>query len=110
MTFSFTWRAQSTIYRDSVDLLAVREIGGEIEVLQPVTMEIKRQGRYESIAQPSLSLAPGSARSLLQALWDAGIRPEQWEGNESQVAALKSHIAFAEKVTGALLPVVARND
>ena len=103
MAFNFTWRAQSTIYRDSVDLVAIREIGGDLEVVQPVAFEVKRLERFGLIHEPTMELAPDSARSLMQALWDAGIRPAQWEGNEAQVSALKKHIDFAEYVGRTLL-------
>lgn len=103
MSMNFTWRAQSTIYRQSIDLLALREIGGELEIIEPLVISVRRMNLYEAISQPSLALEPDSARSLMQALWDAGIRPAEFKSTDAEVIALKSHIDFAEHVGKTLL-------
>jgi len=99
------WLAQSTIYRDSVDLVAVLDPYGEGRaVAQPVNFEMKMQGRHEIIGEPTLALPPDSAQSLMQALWDAGIRPADWNrSGPIEVQALRSHIAFAERMADGLL-------
>ena len=105
MSFSdFTWRAQSTIYRDCIDLIGYRQMGDEREVLQPLQMEVKTMKKGEYYSTPSLELSHDSAISLMQALWDAGVRPNDGEGSGEQVRALKSHIEFAEHVAKSLLP------
>lgn len=104
MSIGVTWRAQSTIYRDSIDLLGIRAIGNdEVEVLQPMGFLVKTQRRNTEILEPTLALSPSSARSLMQALWDAGIRPETGNGSGEHVQALQKHIDFAESVVSALL-------
>jgi hypothetical protein len=99
------WLAQSTIYRDSVDLVAVLDPYGDGRaVAQPVNFEMKQQGRHELISEPTLALSHNSAQSLLQALWDAGMRPADWNrSGPIEVQALRSHIAFAERVADGLL-------
>lgn len=99
------WLAQSTIYRDSVDLVAVIDYGsGDRAVAQPMEFTMKQQERNTCIEAPTLALDPDSARSLLQALWDAGIRPTNWSSPDGEIKALRSHVGFAEHVAKALLP------
>lgn len=81
MNFNFPWRAQTTIYRDSVDLLASQRIGEKIEVVQPIVAAVNVMDRHSVICEPTLSLSRDSAQSLMQALWDAGLRPNDGEGS-----------------------------
>lgn len=105
MNMNFKWRAQSTIYRDSIDLLGIIDYGnGEREIAKPAIFSVERAERFAAISEPTIALTPDSARSLMQALWDAGVRPEDANlSSPAEVAALKNHIRFAESVTGALL-------
>lgn len=105
MIEGFKWLAQSTIYRDTVDLVAVRDPYGDgIAVAKPTLFELKQQDRHSVIAEPTLALSPDSARSLMQALWNAGIRPTDWNSSGPiEVQALRSHISFAERMADGLL-------
>lgn len=98
------WLAQSTIYRDSIDLLAVIDYGGgERDIGLPLQLTMTKQERHKAISEPTLSLSPDSARSLLQALWDAGIRPDNWSSPGGEIKALRDHVGFAEHVAKTLL-------
>lgn len=98
------WLAQSTIYRDSIDLLAAIRYGdGSMDVAQPVQFALTHQEPHMAIAEPTLALPPDSARSLMQALWDAGIRPAEWSSPDAEVNALRNHVSFAEHVAKTLL-------
>jgi hypothetical protein len=105
LSYDLKWFAQSTIYRDSVDLLAVRDGGVDTrDVVQPLQFVLQRVERHLAVEAPSMALSPQSARSLMQALWDAGVRPlDPTLSSPAEVTALKAHIKFAEGVTGALL-------
>lgn len=105
MSINLKWLAQTTIYRDSVDLLGVIDYGnGERHVAKAVTLTMERHEPGMLYGEPTLAISPQSARSLMQALWDAGIRPEDANlSSPAEVVALKNHIKFAEGVTGALL-------
>ena len=100
------WLAQSTIYRDSIDLLAVIDYGGgQRDIALPLQITLaKHESGIAVIGEPTLALSPASARSLLQALWDTGIRPTDWSNPNGEVNALRGHVKFAEEVTRALLP------
>jgi len=105
MSVNFKWLAQTTIYRDSVDLLAVLDYGnGERHVAKAVSFTVERHEPNSIYGEPTLAISPQSARSLMQALWDAGIRPTDANlSSPAEVVALKNHIKFAEDVTVALL-------
>jgi len=101
------WLAQSTMYRQTVDLVGVMHPWGDSQtmgVLQPVTFEIKTQPERNIIEAPTMALSPESAKSLLQALWDAGLRPEKYTAdNGPHVTAMQGHIKFAERIADGLM-------
>lgn len=101
------WLAQSTIYRDSIEILIVdsnsrRGNGAYGLIVKPLELELVE--RPPGSFQPTLELPPDSARSLMQALWDAGIRPADWSSPDGEINALRKHVEFAQKVAFQLLP------
>lgn len=98
-----TWRAQTMIYRDGVDLVYFQRQGDTIAVAQPVDLILTEQPRNQVITGPTLHLPDGSAQELLQALWDAGLRPNDGAGSGAEAQALKNHIKFAERMAEGLL-------
>jgi hypothetical protein len=97
------WRAQTTIFRDSVDLICLERAFDREYVGAPVRFEMSELAPNTVITEPTLSLPPDSARSLLQALWDAGLRPADWSSPDGELNALRSHVGFAEHVAKTLL-------
>ena len=94
--------AQYALWRDTVDVVAVHESGGRRWVGANHNI-VMQEHDANAVMEPTLSLTPDQARSLLQALWDAGIRPAENTDRSGEVAALKQHIGFAEHVAKALL-------
>jgi hypothetical protein len=97
------WLAQSTIYRDSIDLLAVIDYGSERDIGMPMQLLMTKHERNQAVIEPTLALQPDSAKSLMQALWDAGIRPANWSSPDGEINALRNHVGFAEHVAKTLL-------
>lgn len=97
------WLAQTTIYRDSVDLIVVEEYGDRRYIGAPILLDMRQHDSNTIIQEPTLALPPASARSLLQALWDAGIRPADWSSPDGEIKALRKHVDFAEHVAKTLL-------
>lgn len=50
-----------------------------------------------TLAKPVLNLSPHNAQRFLQALWDAGLRPND-EGSVGQLAAVKYHLEDMRKL------------
>lgn len=98
------WYAYKNMMRRSVDLLAVDEHpGGRRFEGRPIELIMAAVDSETSVGEPTLSISHDAASELLQALWDAGFRPNNGEGGTAEAAALRNHIKFAEGVTGALL-------
>jgi hypothetical protein len=97
------WLAQSTIYRDSIDLLAVIDYGHDREIGLPMQITMTKHELHTAIMEPTLALPPDSAKSLMQALWDAGIRPTEWSNPSGEMKALRNHVEFAEHIAKTLL-------
>lgn len=98
------WLAQRSIYRDGTDLVYAQKWGDKISVAQPVgSFTMKEQGQHEAIAEPTLTLPGCSGQELLQALWDAGLRPSDGAGSGAEVKALRDHIKLAERMADGLL-------
>jgi hypothetical protein len=79
-----------------------------VDVVQPMLVEVKLCERH-MVYEPTLALSRESAQTLLQALWDAGLRPNDGLGSGEHVQALSRHIAFAEKVSGELFNQLSRS-
>ncbi len=93
-----TWRAQTTIYRGGVDLLYCQREGERLFVAQPVNLTMKEQPQTQVIDGPTLHLSGDSGQELLQALWDAGLRPNDGAGSGAEAKSLRDHIKLAERV------------
>lgn len=103
------WAAETTIFRGGgIDLLGIHDLGGEkIGILKPIAFEVEMIERNSVVPAglPSMTLTPSSARSLLDALWFAGVRPTDYKADDKggEIKALQAHVKFAESVTTALL-------
>lgn len=98
------WLSQYTIYRDKIDLVAVIDRGGDtISVGKEIEMTLVSQPRNNEIPGPTISLDKQSASSLMQALWDAGIRPANLPDASGEIRALRAHVEFAQRVAGSLI-------
>lgn len=91
-----------------VDFLFFREIGDRREVVLPMTAFVESSSNRAQVTEPSLRVADYTAQSMLQALWDAGLRPNDGAGSGAEAKALRDHIVFAEGVTGKLLAKVTK--
>lgn len=99
------WFAHRNLMRLAVELMLVDESHGRRAFGQRVELTLKtvEPGEEHVVREPTLSMRYEAAQSLLQALWNEGFRPNEGEGTAGQVAALQSHIRFAERVADRLL-------
>lgn len=97
------WRAQTNICYDGVDLLLFERYGDRDAIAQPIEFTLKEIGRGDAITAPTLRLPGESGQQLLQALWDAGLRPNDGSGSGAEAKALREHIGFAERMAEGLL-------
>lgn len=100
-----SWAAYQVDYAMRIDLVLRRRITGmSTAFAKPVMFELVEYDEHKRpYVEPTLSMKTEEAKQLMQALWDAGVRPESGNGSGAQVEALQAHIAFAEHVSKALL-------
>lgn len=87
------------------DLLIGQRAEGDRWVISgPLTMERKEPGAY---SEPTMRLNPEDAQRLMDALWGAGVRPNNGEGSVGQIGAMQKHLddmrAIAAKSLGVTL-------
>jgi hypothetical protein len=77
---------------------------GMVATMSPVT--IIRHGP-DTPCPEAMHLTPKDCQSLMDSLWDAGIRPSQGHGSTGQLAAVQNHLedtrGLLAKVTDALI-------
>lgn len=71
----------------------------DVQVAKPIEL-VPDDG---AVAEPTLELDRGVAQNLLDALWVAGFRPENGEGANAQVSAIKDHLKDMQKIAFKLL-------
>lgn len=104
IAYSYRWYAQKRLQTQAIELLLVNEHNGIKAYGQPINITLNEEGPSGIFdGEPTLKLFEGAAQSLLQALWDVGLRPNSGEGVSAHVDALKHNIEFAERVAMRLL-------
>ena len=79
----------------SIRLYARTEYGNGIAEAQPLSFEAKEEA---AISEPFLEVLPEDAQSLMDALWQCGIRPTNGEGSGGQLAATQYHLEDMRKL------------
>lgn len=97
------WLVQKSIYRDGTDLVFAQKYGDKIAVAKNVNFVMVEQEAYAAIAEPTLILHGNGGQELMQAMWDAGFRPNDGAGSGAEAQSLKKHIEFAERMADGLL-------
>lgn len=102
-------QAYRSMSRQAVEILIAHERNGRMDIAAPVNLTFHAHDEG-ACCEPTLALPFEAAQQLMQALWDQGYRPNNGEGSAGQVAALKAHIQFAERVSDRLMAAVTVND
>ncbi len=71
--------------------LSLRTIPPEDAILEPL---------------PTLSIDKAEAQSLMDSLWNLGVRPTDGHGSTGQLAAVESHLAHTSALLAQVLPTV----
>lgn len=92
-----TFRAYTQVWDDSVNLLiGDRDHAGRLTHYVDNMTLIEHQGGV--IMEPSLRMNKREAQELLDALWGAGVRPSNGEGNAGQLGATEKHLEDMRKL------------
>lgn len=84
--------AQRAHYGSRIELHFLHSAAdGRPAIAKPVEFELQESdGEY---APPALSLHRDDAQQLMDALWDAGLRPSEGSGSAGSLAATERHLA-----------------
>lgn len=67
----------------------------DVQVAKPIECETARDNQ---VMDPTLELDFRVAQALLDALWSVGLRPNNGEGANAQVTAIKAHLEDMRKL------------
>ena len=81
-------------WRFGLDIRMVQKKEGKIYLAQPVTMVEHKDGES---ANATMNLMKNESTALMDALWRAGVRPSNGEGNVGMIGAMKEHMADLRK-------------
>lgn len=70
--------------------LGAEKHGGGLLVAEALTFSERQEGAYVA---PPIVLGHGEAQLLANALWEAGIRPQQSRQSQGQTEAMADHLA-----------------
>lgn len=96
--FKFHISKDDYMYRGCM-LNIVQDLGDKYGILFLDKIEIKAVPKGDSLLDPHpLQLMDDEAQSLLQALWNAGYRPNNGESTIAHVESLKYHLEDMRKL------------
>lgn len=72
--------------------LWIREGNATQNVVTNVSLTIESSAESPVMTEPSMRLSRESAQSLMDALWDAGVKPSGGEGHTAHIRALNAHL------------------
>lgn len=95
------WKAEQRDFGSQVALLGYSRVGGEVyAVLKPIEGVMHHDSGENAFQErePSMVLAANSARSLMTALWEAGVRPYSFNDPRGEIARMEAHIKDLQQV------------
>lgn len=85
-------------WSDSVDLYIVDQEGDHTRRAEVSFSLGEPVLRGSAVFAPSWSMVGRDAQMLLDALWEAGLRPNDGSGSGAQVSALKDHLKDLQRI------------
>ena len=105
MIFSFVHSWASFGYEFSIGM---KNQDGSKSIMEPVVFRDMEPG--ELVKAPTVNMTKEDAQELMDAMWNAGVRPSNGEGNVGQIGAMREHledmrrIVFKGDVNPVLIP------
>lgn len=99
--------ARREIWSDDISLYLVRYLDSPVTVAYPDTA-VWRTAKPEDEGKdrpPFITLEQEGAQRLMDALWDAGLRPSEGMGSAGQLAAVQNHLKDMRVIVGKQLGV-----
>lgn len=83
---------------DHIEMYGSVKEGDRISYAKNVLMETKGERDY-SLIDPFLRLSYDDCQTMMDALWDVGIRPSNGSGSAGQLAATEKHLDDMRNLT-----------
>ena len=84
------FNVQRVVWTNSIEIsIGVRAENGRMAIADPLTFRATDAGQ---IARPALTLRPQEAQTLIDELWNAGLRPSEGAGSAGAMAAVQAHL------------------
>lgn len=87
--------AQRAFYGDRIEI-SFTNSSGQFAIAQPLLFKESNEGDRHD---PTISMRPSEAQSLMDALWFAGLRPTEGTGSAGSLAATERHLADMRAIT-----------
>ena len=102
--------ANSTHFYDKIHVFARVKLGTYLAFPQQIVWtKITQEDEYTA-PEPLFKLDHEEAQTLMDALWDCGIRPSEGMGSAGQLAAVQNHLKDMQKIAFAYLDMETRHD
>jgi len=83
------FHAEREFRRNAIALTIVDEAGNDFAAAVPVLFKPISENEATN---PALYMKPGEAQALIDALWDAGLRPSEGSGSAGALLATQQHL------------------
>ncbi len=89
------------VWNDHLELrLGMVNSDGSFAIARPAVYEVLPRG---SLSEPCVCFSPEDAQSLMDLLWNCGIRPTEGAGSAGSMRAVQEHLKDLQAITMALL-------
>jgi len=102
--------ANSTHFYDKIHVFARDKRGSTLAFPQQIVWEAIAQEDNYVAPEPLFKLDHEEVQSLMDALWDCGIRPSEGMGSAGQLAAVQNHLKDMQKIAFTYLEMETRHD
>jgi hypothetical protein len=80
------------IWGDSISFFLRERYSDGISIGQPVVMKVLSEEDRMQATEPTFVLHASAAQSLMDSLWDCGLRPSEGSGSAGAMAATQKHL------------------
>lgn len=97
---SLEFLVNRNVWADRIEMMLVDKSLGKISVGNLVMQTVEPNSL---MGEPTVSLKPEAAQSLMDELWRVGLRPSEGSGSAGSLAATERHLADMQRIAiGAL--------
>lgn len=76
--------------------IGLKRQDGTVSIMTPVSFRDMMPG--EQIESPTVNMSNENAQELMDAMWEAGVRPSNGEGNVGQIGAMREHLEDMRRI------------